>query len=397
MIVAHKIRMYPTKAQEILLKKSCGCARFTYNWALNKWNEEYKAGNKPSYLSLKKQFNAIKKEHYPFVTEVTKCASETAFVNLGRAFNNFFHHLSKYPQFKKKGQNDSFGLNNDQFHFIDDKHIKLPKIGSVKIAESLRFTGKIMSATVSYQGNKWFISIAVDCDFKYYQKTNKHIGIDLGVKDLIITSDGYKFDNLQHLKKSEKKLKRLQRKVSKAKKGSNRRQKAKLKLSNQHLKVSNQRKDYIHKITSYLVKQYDVICMEDLNAKGMLKNHKLAKAISNVAFGEIKRQLQYKCDLTGKTLLCVDRFFPSSKTCCSCGCIQEKMPLNIREWTCPDCGEHHDRDFNAATNIIRQALSNFKHGEKLPLPKEPMLVSNVSSVRQVDSLNREVNCILTRL
>ena len=267
----------------------------------------------------------------------------------------------------------------------------------MKIAEQLRFTGKIMSGTISYHGNKWFISVAVDCDFKYYKKTNKHIGIDLGVKNLIITSDGYKFDNLQHLKKSEKKLKRLQRKFSKAKKGSNRRQKAKLKLSNQHLKVSNQRKDYIHKITSYLVKQYDVICMENLNAKGMLKIHKLAKEISNVAFGEIKRQLQYKCDLTGKTLLFIDRFFPSSKTCCSCGCIQEKMPLNIREWTCPDCGEHHDRDFNATTNIIRQALSNFKHGEKLPLPKEPMLVSNVSSVRQVDSLNREVNCILTKL
>lgn len=137
--------------------------------------------------------------------------------------------------------------------------------------------------------------------------------------------------------------------------------------------------------------------MEDLNAKGMLKNHKLAKAISNVAFGEIKRQLIYKCQMRGKLLLFVDRFFPSSKTCSSCGCIQEKMPLNIREWTCPDCGTHHDRDFNAATNILRQALSDFKHGEKLPLPNEPTLVSNVDSIRQVDSMNREVNCILTRL
>ena len=397
MIVAHKIRIYPNKQQEILLRKSCGCARFAYNWALAKWNEEYQSGNKPNYLKLKKEFNTIKKEQFPFVTEVTKCASETAFINLGRAFNNFFHKLSKYPQFKKKGKHDSFGVNNDCFKFVDDKHIKLPKIGIVKCAESLRYTGKIMSVTVSSQANKWFISICVDCDIKYYQKTGKQIGIDLGVKDLIITSDGHKFDNLEHLKKSEKKVKRLQRRVAKAKKGSNRRQKAKIRLAKQYMKVANQRNDHIHKITSYFVKSYDVICMEDLNAKGMLKNHKLAKAISNVAFGEIKRQLLYKCQMRGKLLLFVNRFFPSSKTCSSCGCIQEKMPLNIREWTCPDCGEHHDRDFNAATNILRQALSDFKHEENIPLPNEPTLVSKVDSIRQVDSMNREVNCILTRL
>ena len=137
--------------------------------------------------------------------------------------------------------------------------------------------------------------------------------------------------------------------------------------------------------------------MEDLNAKGMLKNHKLAKAISNVAFGEIKRQLLYKCQMRGKILLFVDRFFPSSKTCCNCGCIREKMPLNIREWICPDCGTYHDRDFNAATNILRQALSDFKHEENRPLPNEPTLVSKVESIRHVDSMNREVNCIFTRL
>lgn len=389
MIISHKIRLYPNKEQKILLKKSCGVARFAYNWGLATREEKYKNGEKITVFDLKKLFNSVKKTEFPFVCEVTKCAAEGALLNLGVAYNNFFKKKSKHPTFKKKGVHDSFGISNDQFSFKDDNHVKLPRIGLVHTAEKLRFSGKIMNGVVSHQADKWFLSVGVEVESHQYKKTGKLVGIDLGVKDLVITSDGKKFVNLKALKKSEKKLKKLNRIVSRRKKLSKRREKAKVRLAWQHLRVANQRKDYIHKITTYLVRQYDVICMEDLNTKGMLKNHKLAKSISDTSFGEIRRQLEYKCVMRGKQLLFVDRWFPSSKTCSRCGSVQENMPLNIREWTCPDCGIHHDRDLNAAVNIVRQAMSEFTRGEKSALAIEPISAIEVGSIVKLDSLNRE--------
>ena len=389
MIVAHKIRIYPNKEQEVLLKKSCGVARFVYNWGLVTREEKYKNGEKISSFDLKKLFNTVKKTEFPFVCKVTKCAAEGALLNLGVAYNNFFKKKSKHPSFKKKGVHDSFGISNDKFSFKDDKHVKLPKIGIVRTAEKLRFSGKIMNGTVSRQADKWYLSVGVDCECCQYKKTGKSVGIDLGVKDLVITSNGIKFANLKALKKSEKKLKKLNRVLSRRKKASERCKKAKLRLSRQHLRVANQRRDYIHKITTYLVRQHDVICMENLNTKGMLKNHKLAKSISDSSFGEIRRQLEYKCAMRGKKLLFVDRFFPSSKTCSSCGSIQEIMPLNIREWTCPDCGIHHERDLNAAVNIVRRATSEFTRGEKSALAIEPLFFTDIDAIVKLDSLNRE--------
>lgn len=389
MIISHKIRIYPNKEQEILLKKSCGVARFAYNWGLATREEKYKNGEKITAFDLKKLFNSVKKTEFPFVCEVTKCAAEGALLNLGVAYNNFFKKKSKHPSFKKKGVHDSFGISNDQFSFKDDNHVKLPKIGIVRTAEKLRFSGKIMNSVVSYQADKWFLSIGVEVEPHQYKKTGKLVGIDLGVKDLVITSDGKKFVNLKALKKSEKKLKKLNCIVSRRKKVSKRREKAKVRLSRQHLRVANQRRDYIHKITTYLVRQHDVICMENLNTEGMLKNHKLAKSISDSSFGEIRRQLEYKCAMRGKKLLFVDRFFPSSKTCSSCGSVQETMPLNIREWTCPDCGIHHDRDLNAAVNIVRQAMSEFTRGEKSALAIEPLFFTDIDAIVKLDSLNRE--------
>ena len=389
MIVAHKIRIYPNKEQEILLKKSCGVARFTYNWGLVTREEKYKNGEKISTFDLKKLFNSIKKTEFPFVCEVTKCASEDALLNLGVAYSNFFKKKAKHPAFKKKGVHDSFGISNDKFSFKDDKHVKLPKIDTVRTSEKLRFQGKIMNSTVSRQADKWFLSVSVEVEHPPYKKTGKSVGVDLGVKNLVITSDGIKFSNLKALKKSEKKLKKMQRVLSRRKKASKRRERMKLRLSRQHMRVVNQRKDFIHKITTYLIRQYDVICMEDLNTKGMLKNHKLAKSISDSSLGEIRRQLGYKSVLYGKSLLFVDRWFPSSKTCSVCGCIQEKMPLNIREWTCPDCGAHHDRDLNAAVNIVRRATSEFTHGKKSALAVGPISFMGIGSVVKLDSLNRE--------
>ena len=384
MIISHKIRIYPNKEQEVFLKKSCGVARFAYNWGLAEWERQYKNGGKLNRFKLDKLFNSVKKQEFPFVCEVSKCCTQTAFANLGRAYKNFFDRRAKYPKFKKKGVHDSFGLDNLNFQ-IEGNHIKLAKMQPMRMAEPLRFDGKIMSGTVSCVAGKWYISIAVDAQKDMtLPKTGKFVGVDLGLKDIAITSDGYKFANPRWIHKSEKKLKRLNRELARRQRASKRREKTRLRLARQHNRVSNQRKDWIHKLTTYLVRNYDVISLEDLNVRGMTKNHSLAKAITNVAFGEFNRQIEYKAQMYGKQIYRVNRFFPSSKICSVCGCIQDKMPLNVREWTCPECRAHHDRDINAATNLLRQAMPEVTHGERLAL-----VISEISDVTKLDSLNRE--------
>ena len=384
MILSHKIRIYPNKEQEVFLKKSCGVARFVYNWGLSEWQKQYKNGEKPNWMKLNKSFNSIKKDEFPFVCEVSKCCAETAFSNLGKAYKNFFAKRTKYPKFKKKGMHDSFGLANNVFS-INGKRIKLAKMKPMRMAEELRFDGKIMSCTVSCVAGKWYVSIAVEVKKDLtLPKTGKYVGADLGVKDIAITSDGYKFANPRWIQKSEKKLKRLQRELARRKRASKRRERTRLRLARKHNQVANQRRDWLHKITTFLVRNYDVIALEDLNVRGMTKNHSLAKAITNVSFGEFNRQIEYKAQMYGKQIYRVDRFFPSSKTCSVCGCIQDKMPLNVREWTCPDCGAHHDRDINAATNLLRQAMPEVTHGES-----KALVISEISDVTKLDSLNRE--------
>ena len=384
MIISHKIRIYPNNEQEVFLKKSCGVARFVYNWGLAEWERQYKNGGKPNYLKLKKQFNGIKQTEFPFVCEVSKCCAETAFLNLGKAHKNFFDRRAKCPRFKKKGIHDSFGLANNCFGVLS-KRVKIAKMQSMRMAEPLRFDGKIMSGTVSCVAGKWYISIAVEIKRDLtLPKTGKYVGVDLGVKDVAITSDGYKFANPRWINKSEKKLKRLNRELARRQRASKRREKTRLRLARQHNQVTNQRKDWLHKLTTYLVRNYDVISLEDLNVRGMVKNHNLAKAITNVSFGEFNRQIEYKAQMYGRQIYRVGRFFPSSKTCSVCGCIQEKMPLNVREWTCPECGAHHDRDINAATNLLRQAMPEVTHGERLAL-----VISDISDITKLDSLNRE--------
>ena len=384
MIISHKIRIYPNHEQEVFLKKSCGVARFAYNWGLAEWEKQYKSGEKPTYLKLKKQFNGIKQNEFPFVCEVSKCCAETAFLNLGKAYKNFFDKRAKFPRFKKKGIHASFGLSNDAFS-INATHIKLPKMQPMRMAEEPRFSGKIMSGTVSRVADKWFISISVEIKRDLtLPKTGKYVGVDLGVKDIAITSDGFKFANPRWIQKSEKKLKRLNRELARRQRTSKRRVKTRLRLARQHSRITNQRRDWLHKITTYLVRNYDVISLETLNVRGMVKNHNLAKAITNVAFGGFNRQIEYKAQMYGKQIYRVDRFFPSSKTCSVCDCIQDKMPLNVREWTCPECGAHHDRDINAAVNLLRQAMPEVTHGES-----KALVISDVSDVTKLDSLNRE--------
>ena len=297
MIISHKIRIYPNNEQEVFLKKSCGVARFVYNWGLAEWERQYKNGGKPNYLKLKKQFNGIKQAEFPFVCEVSKCCAETAFLNLGKAHKNFFDRRAKYPRFKKKGIHDSFGLANNCFGVLS-KRVKIAKMQSMRMAEPLRFDGKIMSGTVSCVAGKWYISIAVEIKRDLtLSKTGKYVGVDLGVKDVAITSDGYKFANPRWINKSEKKLKRLNRELARRQRASKRREKTRLRLARQHNQVTNQRKDWLHKLTTYLVRNYDVISLEDLNVRGMVKNHNLAKAITNVSFGEFNRQIEYKAQM----------------------------------------------------------------------------------------------------
>ena len=384
MILSHKIRIYPNHEQEQFLNKSCGVARFAYNWGLAEWQNRYKNGEKPDWFKINKLFNSIKYEQFPFVCEVSNCCAQGAFLNLGKAYKNFFNRRAKYPKFKKKGIRDSFRLDSNCFR-VSSKHIKLAKMSPMRMAEQLRFYGKIISGTVSRVADKWYISIVVDVKKDLTSpKTGKFVGVDLGVKDIAITSDGYKFANPRWIQKSEKKLKRLNRELARRKRASKRRERTRLRLARQHDRVANQRKDWLHKITTYLVRKYDVIALEDLNVRGMTKNHSLAKAIANVSFGEFNRKIEYKAQMHGKQIYRVDRFFPSSKTCSNCGCIREKMPLNVREWTCPDCGAHHDRDINAATNLLRQAMSEFTRGERSAL-----VISEISDVTKLDSLNRE--------
>ena len=377
MIKGHTIELTPNNKQSTYFAKACGVARLAYNWALAEWQNQYQADkvyrdncqkngiaidrtklNNPSQFKLRKQLNFIKKTKFPFMFDVTKCSPQEAIIQLGKAFDNFFKGRAKYPQFRKKGINDKFSLTNDQFKIIG-KNIKIPNLGWVKLTENLRFNGKIMNATIFKKGMKWFVSIGVEINEtpKPLPRTDKAIGIDLGITDLAVLSNGTKVQAPKPLKSKLKQLRRLSKQLSRKQKGSKNREKAKTKLSRLHYKISCIRKDFIHKLTTKLVKMYDVICIENLNVKGMVKNRKLSRAISDLSFYEFKRQLIYKANQSRKTIKEVDRFYPSSKTCSHCGFVMAKIDLTlaIRNWQCPSCDTQHDRDINASLNILNQA------------------------------------------
>lgn len=381
-IRGHIIELKPNHKQATYFKKACGVARFAYNWGLAAWKKQYEQDkqyrddclaknlpidesklNKPTQGKLRKQLNAIKRTQFPFMLEVTKCSPQLAIMQLGDAFKRFFKGESGYPQFRKKGINDRFSLSNDQFKLKlkkDKPFIQIPNLGLVKMRENLRFDGKILSAKVFTKGGSWFVSIAVELqDLPNHllpkEKTNKSVGIDLGITDLATLSTGEKIQAPKPLKNKLKKLQRLSKQLSRKQKGSNNREKAKTKLSRLHYKISCIRKDFLHKLTTDLVKRFDVICLENLNIKSMVKNRKLSRAINDLGFYELKRQLIYKANQWGKTLKELDRFYPSSKTCSCCGVKLYELPLSVRNWTCPNCQTNHDRDINASINILHKA------------------------------------------
>ncbi|WP_171899552.1 RNA-guided endonuclease InsQ/TnpB family protein [Candidatus Marithrix sp. Canyon 246] len=358
-ILSHKIQIKnPTVKQEQYFRQACGTSRFAYNWGLEEWKKQYELGLKPTAFQIKKSFNAIKLLEFPWVFNVTKCAAEQAFINLGTAFNRLFNGRGKYPRFKKKGQHDSFYLSNDQFK-ITENQFKIPKLGWVSVTETLRFSGKILSATVSRAANKWFVSIQVQMEttaIKVSENQADTVGVDLGIKNLATLSNGETTEGSKPLKKLSRRLARIQRHTQKCTKGSKRYNRQKMKIARLHYRICCIRQDGLHKLTHRLCQDFKIICLEDLNVKGMMKNHKLAKAISDMGFYEFKRQLEYKSSLFGNWISSVDRWFPSSKTCSNCGNKKEELKLSERVYHCGKCGFKIDRDLNAAINIEREGI-----------------------------------------
>jgi putative transposase len=358
MLRSHKIEISPNNKQATYFAKACGTARFAYNWALSEWKKQFDAGLKPSEVALRRQLNSIKKEQFPWMYEVTKNAPQMAIINLGEAFKRFFKGLAKYPQLKKKGIHDSFSLSNDQFKVTENK-IQLPHIGKVRLCESLRFVGKIISATISRIANKWFVSITVETNAPQTTYENQGVvGVDLGVKSLATLSTGEEIVGPKPHKVLLKRLKRLSRSLSRKVKGSKNRFKAKQKLAKLHARIANIRLDALHKLTTSLVQRFPTIVVENLNVKGMLKNRKLARSISDMSFYEFRRQLEYKLKFRDGKLIIADRFFASSKICSSCGFKYENLTLSERTWTCTACNTFHQRDLNASINLKNLAVSS---------------------------------------
>jgi putative transposase len=348
MILAHKIALDPTVKQEQGLVKACGVARYTWNWALAEWKRQYESGEKPNANELKIQWNKEKPE---WVYESPKDANQQPFTNLGKAFKRFFQKKARYPRFKRKGIHDSFYLSNDKFA-VEGNVVRIPIIGWVRMTEEIRFAGKIQSASVSRTADRWFISFSIDVSEYSKPRTGDGVvGVDLGVKDAIVLSTGEKIEGPKPLAKSLKALRCHARKLSRKMKQSNRRAKSQRKVARLHARIANIRNDFLHKVTTRLCRENQTVAIEDLNVKGMTRNHRLARAISDIGFGEFRRQLEYKTKVYGTEVYIADRFFPSSKTCSSCGSIKESLALSEREFRCEDCGFTADRDVNAAINL----------------------------------------------
>ena len=375
MLKSFKYKLLPNQEQTILLNKHFGCARFVYNYYLNERKNEYET-NKQSlnYLDNAKDLTFLKKkQEFNFLKEVLTASLQHSLKHLEGAYNGFFKGRTKFPKFKSKHDKNSFHI--PQYISVEKSYLNIPKFKEgIKIIQDRKFVGEIRQATISKTPtNEYFVSILVETTHKKLEKTGLSVGIDLGIKDFVITSDGVKYKNNRYTKKYEKELKVNQQHLSRKIKGSNRYNKQRLKVAKIYKKITNSRKDNLHKVSTDLIKKYDTIFLEDLNIKGMIKNHKLAKHIQDCSWGTFITYLEYKSLWNDKQVVKLNRFFPSSKTCSKCGYINQSLDLSIREWTCPSCNTKHDRDFNASKNILNEGFKiikssgtdDYRHGDQI--------------------------------
>ena len=363
---AYKFRLYPSREQAELLAKHFGCTRFVYNHFLNQRKEQYRlTGKSDNYYAQARSLTELKKqEATAWLKEINSQSLQFALRSLETAYTNFFQKRAKFPSFKSKHAKNSFTV--PQSVFIADGRLFIPKFKEgIKCRVHREIKGKVGKATISKTpSGKYFVSVFTEEEYVTpIKKSSKAVGVDMGLKDLLITSDGETFKNNRYIKRYERKLAKAQQHLSRKKKGSKGFENQRLKVAKLHEKIANSRADYLHKCSISLVRRYDTICIEDLNVKGMERNHRLAKSVTNASWGAFVSMLTYKAEWNGKKVVKIDRFFPSSQTCNVCGYINKQTKdLSVREWECPVCHTHHNRDVNAAINILRFGLNHTSAG-----------------------------------